>query len=80
MVTLSSPGPAQNFYKIAEYLNWSTGYNNMLPEVCLLYTCMPKVQWEDHCSKKNFQMDKYNKLYKFRIKGLGTAVLPWQQN
>ena len=52
----------------------------MLPEVCLLYICMPKVQWEDHCSKKNVQVDKYNKLYKLRIKGLGTAVLPWQQN
>ena len=52
----------------------------MLPEVCLLYICMPKVQWEDHCSKKNVQVDKCNKLYKFRVKGLGTAVLPWQQN
>ena len=26
----------------------------MISEVCLLYICMPKVQWEDHCSKKNF--------------------------
>ena len=24
----------------------------MISEVCLLYICMPKVQWEDHCSKK----------------------------
>ena len=52
----------------------------MLSEVCLLYICMPKVQWEDHCSIKNVHVDKYNKLYKFCIKGLGTAVLPCQQN
>ena len=31
----------------------------MLPEVYLLYICMPKIQWEDHCSKKNVQVDKY---------------------
>ena len=24
----------------------------MISEACLLYICMPKVQWEDHCSKK----------------------------
>ena len=24
----------------------------MISEVCLLYICMPKVQWEDHFSKK----------------------------
>ena len=24
----------------------------MISEVCLLYICMPKVQGEDHCSKK----------------------------
>ena len=24
----------------------------MISEVCLLYICKPKVQWEDHCSKK----------------------------
>ena len=24
----------------------------MISEVCLLYICMPKVQWEDHCSNK----------------------------
>ena len=52
----------------------------MLPEVCMLYICMPIVQWEDHCLKKIVQVDKHNKLYEFRIKGLGTAVLPWQQN
>ena len=52
----------------------------MISEVCLLYICMPKVQWEDHCSKKNVHVDKYNMSYKFRIRGLGTAVLPWQQN
>ena len=29
-----------------------TGYNNIISEVCPLYLCMPKVQWEDHCLKK----------------------------
>ena len=24
----------------------------MISEVCLLYICKPKVQWENHCSKK----------------------------
>ena len=50
----------------------------MLPEVCLLYISMPSSM--GRLFEKNVQVDKYNKLYEFRIKGLGTAVLPWQQN
>ena len=46
----------------------------MMSEVCLLYICILKVRWEDHCSKK---MSTWIKIRSYRnlVSGDGSVTL-----